>query len=167
MTNVLQNLVSDEFIASAGVVTSARSLRRHLTKSTFVDDLRSALRGGSISENDVREFVHSLMGSFERSVRFPFELALAALAIVLETRKTEFAEEFLLDLARLNISEMEFAPTVARESLRVWSRLPWYEEKSRQFRKPLQSQISTSSRWRIRTFVLAVSNRQRIVPFTS
>ena len=45
-------------------------------------------------------------------------MALAALAVVLERRTTEFAEEFLLDLAKLKLAEMPLCIRVARECVK-------------------------------------------------
>lgn len=129
MNPVLALLIADDFIASVGVISSARGVRRHLYKSRFVGCVRSAIEGGIVSEDDIDAFVNDLMDEFSRGVRFPHELALAALSVILETRKTKFAEDFLLDLARLNITEMTFSPQVARESLRLWYSLPRYKSR--------------------------------------
>ncbi len=77
-----------------------------------------------ITERDIRRFTEELMRDFERGVKFPHELALAALAIAMENRRTDFVEEYLLDLARLNIAEMSLAPGVARDSMRHWRQVP-------------------------------------------
>jgi len=120
----LDGLLSDDFIAEVGVVSSPRGLRRAIYKSDRVAVLRRAISCGSITETDIRQFTERLMKDFSRGEKFPHELALAALAIALENRRTEFAEEYLLDLARLNIVEMSLAPGVARDSVRHWRQLP-------------------------------------------
>ena len=54
------------------------------------------------------------MRDFKRGTQFPHEPALAAIAVAIESRQTKFADDFLLDLARLNkIAEMDLAPRVA------------------------------------------------------
>jgi len=65
------------------------------------------------------------MSEFQRGTQFPHELALAALAVMLESRRTKFAEDFLLDLARLGkISEMDIAPRIGGLSLTEWHKGP-------------------------------------------
>ena len=55
---------------------------------------------------------------FSKRRRLPNSLALAALAVILEHRATDFAEEFLHDLSRLRLSELSAAIYVARECLK-------------------------------------------------
>ena len=57
-------------------------------------------------------------GLSSRRAILRIELALAALAVAVERRPTDFAEEFLHDLARPQIAEMGLAIRVARECLR-------------------------------------------------
>jgi hypothetical protein len=120
----LSELHSEQFLDSLGIVTSASGLRRALVKSPLVDRLRRAIASGAIPESSIRAYCERLMQAFERGGRFPHELALAALCIALEERVTPFVEEFLLDLARLDIVEMPLAPELARECLKRWYALP-------------------------------------------
>jgi hypothetical protein len=113
--NVLEQLKSDEFAVGVGFLSTPRSLRQFLTRSREVLAVREALRQGAISEDAIRRFVSSLMADFRRGERFPHELALAALAVALETRPSDFAEEFVQDLARLDLEELSLCVRVARE----------------------------------------------------
>jgi hypothetical protein len=89
-----------------------------LLRSQEVRDIRAALQQGAITEETIHEFVSSLMKAFQVGRRFEHETALAALAVALERRSTDFAEEFLLDLARLKLAEMPICIRVARECIR-------------------------------------------------
>jgi hypothetical protein len=66
----------------------------------------------------IRVFISSVMSEFSKGHLLPNDLALAALAVVFELRPTDFAEEFLCDLARLQLPEMTTSILVAREYLR-------------------------------------------------
>jgi hypothetical protein len=112
---VLEQLKSDEFAVSVGFLATPRSLRQFLAGSKEVLAVREALRQGAISENAIRRFVSSLMADFHRQERFSHELALAALAVAMETRPTNFAEEYVQDLARLDLEELSLCVRVARE----------------------------------------------------
>ena len=110
----LERLASEQFVASVGAVTSPQALRRYFHRCDDVKSVRTALEKGQISEATIRWFVDGLMRHFVRGFQFPFEIALAALAVALETRQTKFADDYLLDLARLrDFSEMHVAPRVA------------------------------------------------------
>ncbi|MEX2140154.1 MAG: hypothetical protein WD894_12890 [Pirellulales bacterium] len=112
--NQLAKLTSEEFFASIGTPSSPKALRRYLHLCTEVKEVRTSLASGQISEETIRRFVDELKAHFVRGVQFPYELTLAALAVALETWRTDFADNYLLDLARLRgYSEMHIAPRIA------------------------------------------------------
>ncbi len=115
---LFERLTSDEFALSTASISTPEALRRLLLRSQIVHDIRESLRQGSITEDSIREFVSSLMKGFHVGARFEHEMALAALAVALERRPTDFAEEFLLDLAKLKLAEMPLCIRVARECLK-------------------------------------------------
>jgi hypothetical protein len=129
----LESITSDAFYDEIGPITSWRGLRRFLARSKAVEKLRGAVAGGVVTEKAIREFVNRLARDFERGKQFPHELPLAALTVALEERRTPFVEEFLLDLARLNITEVSLCPIIARESLKRWSSLPRTKAKENLF----------------------------------
>jgi hypothetical protein len=119
--NALQELLSDEFQASIGVVGSPEGLRRCLLKSGFVAAIRDVLWTGQLTEASIERFVAALMKDFQRGIQFPHELPMAAIAVALESRKTKFSEDYLIDLARLKkIAEMDVAPRLAAICLNEW-----------------------------------------------
>jgi hypothetical protein len=66
--------------------------------------------------------VDELMRDFRPGSQFQHEIALAAIAVVLETRYTAFADEYLLDLARLHTkAELDLSPRVAQLCRSAWS----------------------------------------------
>jgi hypothetical protein len=59
-----------------------------------------------------------LMKDFRIGQHFEHEIAIAAMAVALEKRSTAFAEEFLVDLAKLRLAEMPLCIRVARECVK-------------------------------------------------
>lgn len=116
--SLFERLTSDSFALSAGFISTPEALRRFLLRSQEVHDIRMALRQGAITEDTIREFVSSLMATFYAGRRFEHEMALAALAVALERRPTDFAEEFLHDLSRLKPAELCLCLRVARVCIR-------------------------------------------------
>jgi hypothetical protein len=121
---MLDWLKQPELVDSIGVISSPGSLRRCLHKNEEVKLIRNAIAAGAITEDAIKAFSERLFDDFQKGAQFPHEVPLAAMCIAIEDRQTPFVEEFLLDLARLNIIEMQLAPAVARESLRHWIKLP-------------------------------------------
>lgn len=116
--NVLDKLRSEEFALSVGFLSTAAPLRRFLVKRSEVAAIRQALAQGAITDDVLRRFVSGLMSDLRPGERFAHELTLAALAVALESRATDFAEEFLHDLASLRVAEMGLCIRVARECLK-------------------------------------------------
>ena len=169
ITTSLDVLTSDEFVSSTGSITSAAGLRRFLYKSQVVQDLRRAIGSGIITESAIRRFVERLSNDFEKGKQFPHELAFAALAVALEERRTDFVEEFLLNLARLKIIEITVCPLIARESLMRWYKLPRIKAKEVEFRGRRKTRrlavVTQSSTWINRTYVVPNHNKCRPTTF--
>jgi hypothetical protein len=130
-SRLLQQLTSDDLFFSAAGLSTPSALRRFLRRTREVSELREALRQGGVTDESLGSFVSTLLESFRRGERFPHELALAALAVVLETRPTDFADEFLHDLSRLQLAEMCLCVHVARECLK--HRVSLADNKSKSF----------------------------------
>lgn len=121
---VLEKLKSDEFVMKFSFISNPRAVHGALQRSEEVRDLRSALRSGEITDETLRSFTAELLSHLEEGRLFEHELALAAIAVALETRSTAFAEEYVLDLARLELAELPAAIRVAREACRERLKLP-------------------------------------------
>jgi len=118
VAKILQQLTSDDFVVSAGSLSTPSSLRRFLQRSPEVAAIKEGLRQEAITENTLRNFVSSLLQDLRRGERFPHQLAVAAIAVALEDRATEFADGFLHDLSRLELAEMSACIRVARDCLK-------------------------------------------------
>ncbi len=111
---LLENLKKDEFACKFSFISNPRAIHGVMQRSEDVKSLRAALLAGELTEETIRKFSESLLDNFESGKQFPYESALAAIAVALETRPTPFAEEFTLDLARLDRAELAIAIRVAR-----------------------------------------------------
>lgn len=99
-------------------VSTARALRLLLRRHQSVRRLSESFALGSLTDLEVERFVSRLIERFQHGHRFEHQLALGALAVVLEHRYTEFSDRFLAQLARLKLEEFRSAIEVARECLR-------------------------------------------------
>src|SRR5262245_51020865 len=95
----LEQLKADDFQARVGFVATATALHRLPKRSPEVQVIRDALTSGEISEPSIREFVEALLIDLRRGEPFRHDLAISALAVALESQETDFAAEFLQDLA--------------------------------------------------------------------
>lgn len=146
--NPLSKLISQEFRIRVGAVSSPAALRRYLMHCKEVRDARSALAEGRISEQGILRLTDTLMEDFHRGSQFPHELALAALAVVLESRRTKFAEDYLIDLARLvKISEMDIGPRVAGICLQAWHQVARVVKRSARPRSRPPTRVSKHQAW--------------------
>ena len=110
----LEALVSEAFQDSIGFEPPPKALRRLLQRHRFVRQANAAVRRGQVGERDVRTFAARLASEHRAGVRLPGDVALAALAVALESCREEFAEEYLCDLSRLSLPELTAAIHVAR-----------------------------------------------------
>ena len=127
--NELMSLRDDEFLAVLGCVSNPRALINALRSSEQVRNVRRSVSSGGLDESRIRQFVSSLLNEFRPGQLFPWDLTLAALAVVLEGRQTAFAEEYVHDLARLDLIELPRSSRVAREVVTLRLRLPKYESR--------------------------------------
>ena len=156
----LEALASEAFEIEVGFTLPAVAMRSKLLSLPVVKQVMISLNHGAVSENTIRQFVATLMTEFRPQHRFPYDLALAALAVVLERRPTDFADEFLCYLARLRLAEMPVSIRVARACLthRVRSvarnqyRVDPYEQPTdpplREMYKPVRPQRRVNARRR-------------------
>ena len=122
-------------MVSLGTISSAEGLKRHLQQSEYVKNVGKALTSGETSEERIRQFVSALMQSFKPGEQFLYDPALAALAVVMQNRYTPFADEYLLDLARIGrIVEFPFSPRVAQLCRVEWgARRPCVKKKTKTY----------------------------------
>jgi hypothetical protein len=112
---ILDRLTSADFQVRVGFIATAPALYRMLKKRPEVQQIKNALASGELTEEQLRTFVAEPMQQFRAGESFRDDLALATLAVALEDRPTEFAEEFLRDLGNVQVAEMPMSTRVARE----------------------------------------------------
>ena len=113
MTSILDALSSEEFDIEVGPLGPAPMLRQRLLSMPQVQAVMKALREGELTEEDVGNHVWGLCCDF-RTVKTPApNLALSAIAVVMEGRKTDFAEGFLKILSSLRLAELTTASHVS------------------------------------------------------
>lgn len=118
MHHLLEVLRSDEFYYhdSLLMILPPSPMRRVLQRSSFVQDINNALKSGEITESDIREFAASIR--IEPGKKSIDDEAVAAVAVALEDIETDFANEYINDLAALKLSEIVLATHIARDILR-------------------------------------------------
>lgn len=113
----LAALITEDFEVSVGVCGTTAALRHVLQKLPEVQALQTDLNNQTILVADIESFVTDLVGAFTPGVLCPYDMALAAIAVVLETSTTPFSEEYLSGLACLRLQEMPVSTRIARECL--------------------------------------------------
>jgi hypothetical protein len=118
-SQILRHLGTDEFSDAIGFVLPPAPMRRALQSSPHVRALESALRYGQVTDAEVQQFLSKLLTDFRPGEVFRHDIALAALAVAMEHWYHPFAEDYLLDLARVQRSEFRCSFRVARECLKA------------------------------------------------
>lgn len=124
---LLDEIGSLEFEAAL-VASTPAVLRELLRRHQTVRALRDQYYEGLLPDELVRDFVNGLLTAGAGVNPFPFQAALSAVAVVLEPVFTGLAEEYLLDLARIQSGRFYMASRVARECLRVREQAPTTEQ---------------------------------------
>lgn len=142
---MLEELTGPDFYVKVGPANSATSLRRHLPRTTTISALRDAFEGKALTESTVRDWTEHLLRDFVPRQLFAHDLAIAAMIVVVERVRSDFTDEFLYDLARLEIAEMPLSSAVAR--LAIHSRLQ--RPRSKRQEDSFSSNHGSRSAWRI------------------
>ena len=116
----LEALLTEDFEAGMGPEGPSPWLRRRLQMAPQVQRVRAEVERGALSEEeDVGPFIREILdGHLVEGRRFPHSMALAALAVALEGRRTEFAGQFFDILASHEVTEVLTANRVAAECLK-------------------------------------------------
>ena len=92
-------------------------MRKILLRTRECDEFREKYRSGILTDNFLRQYIQDLMSNLRIGERFPFDTALALIAVGLEQFKTELSKEYLSDLARLELAELSLSIGVAKVCL--------------------------------------------------
>jgi hypothetical protein len=114
----LEKLTSEEFISPIAYVGTPIALYRVLRRSPEILALEQALLTGELSPDNIKDFASSLANEIKKGESFKYDITLAALGVVLERNSSDFAEEYLSDLAKLNLLEIPMSIRVARECIK-------------------------------------------------
>ena len=115
----LRGLLSSALDFRAHIAGSNEALYAFLSQAQEVLDLRRALGSGEVLEKEIRDFTNRLLRDFRPNVLFEHDIALAALAVALSRDwNTPFAEEYIIDLAKLRNPEFRRSIAVARLAAR-------------------------------------------------
>lgn len=115
---VLERLLAPDAFDDSVRVALPAAARLLLARSSQVREVRVAIQDGHLSDTSMREFVSELLKSFRIGEHFTYDPVLAALAVAVESHHSDFADEYLHDLAALECAEMTLSRHVARECLR-------------------------------------------------
>ncbi len=141
-SELLERITSFDF-EMALVASTPKVLRRMLVRCPEIRALQDVYDAGSLSDEEIRWFVDDLLRQGAGCERFPFQTALAAVAVMLEPRFTPLADEYLYDLSRIRSDRFLIAARVARECLNT--RAMRIGTEVRQF--PQQNPILMTCKW--------------------
>jgi len=86
--------------------------------------IREGYQNGSFSEVEIRDFVQGLLKEFKFDEKFYYDLTLATIAVAFEKCYTNFADEYLYDLSKLELTELKIASDIAKVCLMEKEKLP-------------------------------------------
>ena len=109
----LEQLLAPDFEAQV-VASTPRVLRLRLRRSRTIRELRKRYEQGALPGESFRRFVNDLLRDHTDPDSFPYQTALAAIAVVLEDGYSLFSEAYLRDLARVKTGRLSTASRVAR-----------------------------------------------------
>ncbi len=114
----LEQLLAPDFEAQV-VASTPRILRLRLRRSRTVRELRKRHDEDALPDDLMRGFVNGLLRRYTDPDSFPYQIALAAIAVLLEDRYCLFSEAYLIDLARVKTGRLSTASRVARLCLKA------------------------------------------------
>lgn len=124
MTITLDTLLTAEFEDSLGFVLPPAAFRLVLHRSQVVRQLSKSIRRREITAKSIRRFVSEQVNQLKKGEWLKGDVALAAVAVALETIKDPVADEYLTTLGNLRVPEMPTSTRVARECLKRRAMLP-------------------------------------------
>ncbi|MGA3122614.1 MAG: hypothetical protein ABSF69_17755 [Polyangiaceae bacterium] len=136
MIPLLSELTSQEFEDAVGPLLPPAVLRMVLLKNLLVNKIADAFQTGTVTKQNLRDFIRSEVAELRRGEPLSHDLALAALAVALEGSPSSFASEFISGLATLDIVEMQQSVFMAKECMKNRRAAPRTEGRSFQISPP-------------------------------
>lgn len=158
MQSLLCPLTTDEFNDRVGFILPPAPFRRVLQQTPEVRRLEVALRFGQVTATMVRAFTDQLLSAFRSGEAFPHDVALAAIAVALEHWNDAFAEEYLIDLARINRPEFRIATRIARECLKARFSFPRTQVKTFVYPRGQSATHALTGGFRVMSHVTAAAS---------
>jgi hypothetical protein len=120
---VLERLCSPEFLFQFAAASTPQAIRDIIRRSDEFRLLREKYESGTIPDTGLKNWVNELLLTFWIGEVFENEIALCAVAVLLESYSTDFAEEYLSSLSKLQAPELSLAMGVANRCLRIRSQI--------------------------------------------
>jgi hypothetical protein len=111
-------VVLKDFPHLVGFDLPPAAMRKHLRSFSEFKMLKSLIKHGLISSNDIKIFVESLVSGIPKGKHHPSVTILSLIAVVLEDVPDAFAYGYLDELAGLNAAEVSSAIRIAKECLK-------------------------------------------------
>jgi hypothetical protein len=117
MPNPLDQLLGNEFKRRVTPTSTAHHLRHLLQGDPDVLSIGAQYVAGSISDSAIEQFIDGVVRRLRPGSRLSNQLALAALAVVLEGKRNEFSRRVLTTMSQIKLNEIADAVGVAKECL--------------------------------------------------
>lgn len=113
----LQDICSDGFALQLAALSALAAIKWVVRRTREYQSLKTAFQQGTVEEHGIRRTVSLLLEDFRAGMKFEHEAALIALAVLFEEVSSIVGEEFLKDLSRVRLAELQLASLVAQQSL--------------------------------------------------
>lgn len=132
----LDRLAAPHWATNFVLFGSARAQRAMLLDDPTVLALRQELLDGVLTEATLRRFVANSVRTIVRGMQCERDVALAGIAVAIESLRTPYAEAYLKHLAELRVRELPTSTLVAGECLHARRRQGSLEVTVLTFRLP-------------------------------
>jgi len=121
---ILERIESEKFIFSVGFELTPNALYKVLLRTEERAELMTSYKAGIITDTMLRCYIQRLLRGFKVGQRFTHDITLSFLSVALEPFSTRFADEFIRDLSKLDVSELSISTKVAKLCLAKRDLLP-------------------------------------------
>lgn len=114
MSSYLESLCKDSIAKLSMVIATPRALREELRKQPEIINTVKAVHEGTVTYDDISKFVRDLLKHFNTGERFRFDSSLCALAVIVNYTYGIWSDNFLNELAKLKVQEIQLSPRIAQ-----------------------------------------------------